>query len=372
MSPATLLAAASFAAALGRAQDYRLKIGLVQGAESAAVLVDEHTRVRNLSTGEMLLLSTGTVEAQAWGGRIVISGRDTGERLEIWHPSNRFVLNGESYPGRLVLRSSDSGLTAVNELELETYLEGVLPHEMSPKWPLEALKAQAVISRTFAVYNLGQHHADGFDLTSDVRSQVYKGLRAVDPAVKEAVRSTQGQVLTWRGKVLNAFFHSCCGGHTRAAHRAWSGGGEPEKPLKGVVDGHCRVSPHYQWEAYFPASDVLRAVQEAGHMVTELRGLQIGKRERTGHAADVIASTEQGSVRVPIDPFRRSLDPTQLKSGHLMRILRRRNGYLFEGRGFGHGVGLCQWGASEQARKGRLYRKILEFYYPASVLRSLE
>jgi stage II sporulation protein D len=298
-------------------------------------------------------------------------GEAASRALEISHPSNTFMLDGKSYPGRLVLRAHEGGLTAINELDLETYLKGVLPEEMSSSWPLEALKAQAVVSRTYAVYNFGQFHNDGFDLAADPRSQVYRGLQHSDPRIDRAVDETRGQVLTYHGEILNAYFHSCCGGHTRAAFRAWHSG-QPVRPLMGVVDTHCSLSPNFNWQAYFPSGDVLEAVQKSGVLATRLISIEPGDKEVSGYLANFKVRTEQGESKVPAEEFRRALDPSELKSSYIVKIRKQDKGYLFIGHGFGHGVGMCQWGARAQAEKGRKFRKILEFYYPESTLRVLE
>jgi stage II sporulation protein D len=353
-----------------RADDFRLKIGLLNGVASARIKVDDQTSVRDVATGQLVSVSPGMLEAKADMDSVQI-GDSFGQVFEISHPSNHFVLDGKNYPGRLLLRAHDGTLTAINELDLETYLEGVLAQEMSPSWPIEALKAQAVVSRSFAVYNLGQFHAKGFDLTNDLRSQVYKGLAHPDPKVQEAVNATRGEVLTYEGQVLNAYFHACCGGHTRASFRAWRSG-ESIRPLNGVVDTTCRLSPHYAWEAYFPADEVLEAVQRAGVLATRLDWIRLGSREPTGYVADLELETDLGRSKVATESFRHALNSSQLKSSFITRIIPKQKGFVFEGRGYGHGVGMCQWGARAQAEKGRKFRKILDFYYPGSEIKILD
>lgn len=275
----------------------------------------------------------------------------------------------KKYQGSLLLRPNpDATLSVISELGLEEYLHGVLPAEMSPDWPPEALKAQAVVARTFALNNLDKFRDSGFDLSNDSRSQVYDGLDSHDPRAIRAVRETAGLVLTWKGRLLPAFFHSCCGGRTASHAAVWGGPRDVPRPLRGVADRFCSASPHYAWSAYFPSDAVLAALQRHRLPVARLKGVRIGSTDPSGIVRTLRVRADGSWLEVRTADLRSWLGPGEFKSARLLRVVEKRKGYVFIGRGFGHGVGLCQWGARGMAERGRDYRKILRYYFPGAEL----
>jgi len=292
-------------------------------------------------------------------------------RLLPGKPKEYVLIGKRKYRGNLLFRpNEDETVTIIDELGLEDYLFGVLPQEMSPKWPLEALKAQAVVARTFALNNLGKFSSSGFDLSDDFFSQIYSGVTLESDSVKRAVEETAKEVLFWRGKRLPAYFHSCCGGHTTDPAGVWGPRtkirSSPPRPLRGVRDRYCKVSPHYRWSAYFRKDDLLRMLQRQGRSVATLTRMRGGTRSPSGALSDVRFLVDGSWIRVSANKLRLWLGPGELKSSRIQRIVRRKRGFEIFGRGYGHGVGLCQWGTRVQAELGRDYRKILSFYFPGS------
>ena len=358
-----------------RRADRLVAVALFSKTASVSFRPEGSFRAVDQSTGELATLDSGRdykVEAE--------KGKDGKVRL-LFGPhlfggsarllpgnAEEFVSIGERrYRGNLLFRPNpDATITVVDELGLEEYLFGVLPHEMSPDWPLEALKAQAVVSRTYALARLGKGQDEAFDLTDDAYSQVYTGVTTESEAVRKAVRATSGRILTYAAKPLPAYFHSTCGGHTAGSNDVW-GGAEPE-PLKGVRDTWCKVSPHYRWEAYFRREDILSALNRNGFTVARLEDLREGDRGSAGWLTNVRVKTERGWTRVPANKFRLWLGVKELKSVRFDSVRRRKKGFDFEGRGYGHGVGLCQWGARAQADAGRSFEEILGHYFPGAAL----
>lgn len=319
-----------------------------------------------------------------WKGELSLKPRENGLRLAdlklktetrlVPADGARIRVNGNPYTGELILRL-DPGqtVTVVEEIGVERYLEGVLPHEMDPSWPLEALKAQAVVARTFTYANLGKFRRDGFDLTADTRSQVYKGQTAVNENVRAAVRQTKGEVLGWSGKLLRVYFHACCGGSTTDAGAAWgSEGGEIPRPLRGVRDPWCRLSPHMSWTAYFAWPELTAAISERRLLPGALTSLKIGAKDAAGYVRTFVARAGGSNTEVRGSDLRTALGGTELKSVRLKSITVKKKGVEFQGAGFGHGVGLCQWGSKLQSEKGRSYGQILSFYFPGSVLSEVD
>ncbi|MDE2490444.1 MAG: SpoIID/LytB domain-containing protein [Elusimicrobia bacterium] len=319
-----------------------------------------------------------------WKGPVTLRPRIGGLRLEdLRLPSETELIpeggatiqvGRDRYRGSLILRL-DPGqtVTVVERVSMEDYLEGVLPFEMDPGWPLEALKAQAVVARTFAYANRGKYRQQGFDLTADTLSQVYRGMSDVNANVRAAVRQTRGEVLGWKGRLLRVYYHACCGGHTENAAEAW--GGDPRDtppPLRGVRDPWCRTSPYMHWTAYFAWQDLMTAIEQRRNLPGPLKTLKIGRRDVAGYVQDFVASA--GRKKVDVDPsdLRLALGASDLKSTKIRRLIVKKHGVEFVGSGSGHGVGLCQWGARVQAEKGRSYEQILSFYFPGSTLSVVE
>jgi stage II sporulation protein D len=293
-------------------------------------------------------------------------------RLKPQSPGACLLIGPRRYSGSLILRrNKDATLTAIDELGFEDYLLGVLPHEMEPGWPLEALKAQAVVARSFAYMQIGKYHRAGYDLSSDTRSQVYGGLGEAAPAVRRAVEETHGEVLGYKGQLLDVYYHACCGGHTAHKSAVWKSSETPP-PLWGVRDKYCESSPHARWSIFLSYSDILAALQKGDFLEGPLRNFQIGRRDMSGYIRNFLTRIGSRSLNLSANDFRTRVGPGTLKSTRISRMRKTSKGILFSGSGSGHGVGLCQWGARLQAEKGRNYEQILRFYFPGSVLSVIE
>ncbi|MBI5241574.1 MAG: SpoIID/LytB domain-containing protein [Elusimicrobia bacterium] len=289
-------------------------------------------------------------------------------RLVARDPGATVLAGPRRYRGGLVIKPAvDESLTVVAELGVEEYLLGVLPHEMEPGWPREALKAQAVVARTFAYYHLGKYKKAGFDLTADTRSQVYGGVGADNEAVRRAVSETRGEVLGYKGELLDVYYHACCGGHTADYAVVW-GHGRAVPPLRGVRDKYCPKSPLGRWKALIPKDEVLTVLQSRRMVGGRLKSFRLGKRDPAGYVRSFLAVVGGEAMVVDAEEFRRAVGATVLRSLRLRKASLGRRGVEFEGSGSGHGVGLCQWGARIQAEAGRRYEQILKLYYPGSTL----
>jgi stage II sporulation protein D len=274
-------------------------------------------------------------------------------------------LNGRFYKGDIYMRATETEkLEVVEHLSVEDYLCGVLPAEMSPDWPLEALKAQAVASRTYALKKADPKK--DYDMTDGADTQVYNGASGMNERIREAVNSTRGEVLAYKGKLITAFFHACCGGHTAAASSSW--GEEVVKPLYGVADPFCRTSSHYRWEFYATNRDLLSFIQSLGATAVKIKGVRVYQRDRAGRAVKLRFATDSASFTASAADLRRTFGTYDIKSTFITRITPVKGGYEFAGKGWGHGVGMCQEGAKFMANNGRTYKKILQHYYPGATI----
>jgi len=262
---------------------------------------------------------------------------------------------GTRVHGDVVVLPGRAKLVAVNVLPLEEYLVGVLGSEMPKSFPLEALKAQAVAARTYALSKKLEQYGQPFHLGSSVISQVYKGLDVEDARTREAVEATRGQVLTWMLQPIEAYFHASCGGRTESGADALG----RELPYLKPVDCPCGKLPTSHWTLTLPAKELAAIFKKAG-------GLEVQGRTSTGRVRRVAV----GPRSVDAVTFRERVGYMKLKSLDF-EVEKARDGWRIEGHGFGHGAGLCQWGARVYAEKGWGYEKILQHYYPGTELQTL-
>jgi stage II sporulation protein D len=269
-------------------------------------------------------------------------------------------------------------------VDLEDYLLGVVVAELGAKEPgdLESLRAQAIVSRTYALRNLGRWEADGFDLYPGVGDQVYAGLVAESALGRDAVTSTRGQVITYQGQLIDAFFSSTCAGHTTRGTDVFRAATGPY--LRSIVDApaggaaYCRISPRYAWRETW-TGDVLRATLRktlsaaapvsAGE-IDGLRDVRVASRNPDGRVATLAVVLRRRQIEVQGPLVRQVLRPqgSELLRSSMIRVSTserggRVTGMVIDGNGSGHGVGMCQWGAIGRARAGQSARQILTAYY---------
>ena len=271
----------------------------------------------------------------------------------------------------LIYKNSKGSLDVINRLELDDYLKGVIPFEGNPAWAIEALKAQAVASRTFALTKIIARRSEEYDVTAGVMSQVYAGKQIEDKKTDEAVDATRGEVLLYNGKLFPAYYHSTCGGATTAADLVWRV--KPLPPLGGVECKFCQKSPHYKWEAKVTPAEIKQKLAKEGMPVSEVLGIRTDKIDKTGRAHKFVIQSTWAEKSVDADAFRVWIDPMRLKSNLIMRIGTNDAGaFVFKGKGWGHGVGMCQYGMKYLGELGYGYREILDLYYPGAQISKLE
>ncbi|MBO0800167.1 MAG: SpoIID/LytB domain-containing protein, partial [Blastocatellia bacterium] len=271
-------------------------------------------------------------------------------------------------PHSIRVRSVGENIT--RELPLEEYLVGVLRGEAASEDEFEALKAQAVISRTFALKNLGRHAGEGFDFCSTTHCQrfLYSDKRSPSP-VRRAVYETAGEVLRDElGCLVDGYFHAACGGVTANIRALW--GVPAPSYLRGVRDDFCETMPHRRWTQTIPAVDLVKALSgdERTNVGPRLDAIVVSKRDATGRAEMLTLSGVRSRVVRGWD-FKiivgRSLGWQKIKSSRFA-VTRSGSDFVFRGSGFGHGLGLCQEGAHVMASRGMNYRQILDHYFPGT------
>jgi stage II sporulation protein D len=271
-----------------------------------------------------------------------------------------FKLGNRTYRGRLHVKKNPAGtIHAINTLDLESYLYGVVPREMPPSWSPEALKAQAVVSRTYAIYQMERNRMKDYDTCNTTSSQVYGGSDDERPASSRAVDETRGQVLMHEGRVALPYFHSNSGGITEDAKNVWL----VDIPyLKTVQDPYSLQAPNTLWSSYFSLDDLQGALSRNGVNVGSLQGVEPLDTSPSGRVKRVRIAGSAGEKVLNANLFRIHTDPQRLKST-FFTARRDGKGVRFEGKGSGHGVGMSQWGAQVMSRSGYSYRDILKYYY---------
>ncbi len=270
-----------------------------------------------------------------------------------------FGLGRYRYKGDLLIRNKNGFLWYVNILDVEDYLRGVLPNEISPKWNTEVIKAQAIAARSFAYYIINKQKNNFYDLTANTFSQVYKGYVNQNNVFNEVIKSTKNLVMVYRNQVIESFFHAACGGHTEDAKNVW---GKALPYLRGIPCGYCRNSPYYKWKSVFSKTALIGLLNKAGFHFTDIRAIIPARRSISGRWMKVRVIGRPKNRVIQGNKFRIILGIKKLKSTKF-RVHRKRDLFEFLGNGWGHGVGMCQWGAKAMAEKGYKYYQILRYYY---------
>ncbi len=353
----------------GRTRQLLVRVLLTEGRQVEGqlqrpyVLLDgQEDKVTDLGSGQ-------DFSASLEGEDIVFSSE--GQQFELSEASleplslesGYFNLNGIDYRGRLELQKSGAKLQAVNVLSLNKYLYGVIKKELAPDWPMEVMKSQAVASRSFALNMMTGEEIEGEKLRADVSTQVYEGKTAETDRGRQAVEATRGEVLVYAGEIVPAFFHANSGGYLEDGRHIW--GGEGFTFIEPGPDNWSRETQHSRWEKELAIDELSAQLEAAGHapMASDpgLRAVGILPSGRASEVSYLTATGERTTLNA--NDFRMAVGGDRIKSSWFEEIRRSGREIFFKGRGWGHGVGMSQWGAKEMAKSGKNYREILEFYF---------
>jgi stage II sporulation protein D len=271
--------------------------------------------------------------------------------------NGNLILGYNSYNGQIEVWKGMNGLYLINELDLEDYVEGVVKAETGKDWAMEALKAQAVVVRTYVLHQKQRSGGKKFHVTSTVLDQLYKG-ENTDSSVSSAVAETSGEILTYNGEPIAAFYHSTSGGKTELPEEAFG----QSYPYLTSVSSNCKLSPYSSWVRRIPLKEIEKATG-----VENLKDISIASHTKTGRVKEIVLLSNPESKTIKATEFRKLLGWKRLPSTDFTLKL---DGEMvdFEGKGYGHGVGLCQWSALEMALEGKTYKEILAHFYPGATL----
>ncbi|MDR3281385.1 MAG: SpoIID/LytB domain-containing protein [Synergistaceae bacterium] len=441
------------------AQNFNVKIGVSDGVANGKVSGDGivFTDAKGLKGS----VRNGAA-ISASGGGISVGGRTLALPVTATAKSG-LGWNGVKYRGRLIFIRGAKGFTVVNELDLENYVRGILKMEMGADWPFEALKAQAILARTFAVRNRGRFSKRGYDFDVGENSQVYRGVNSEDPRTDKAVSSTTGLILTWNGEPAEVFYHSDSGGATADVSHVW-GSGRPY--LLARPEAVNYTSPNSTWQLTLSNAQLTSIFSKMGHNVGSVTALEVAQIDDMGRAVTLKATGDRGAASMKAHDFRMAagsrvvkstfftvtragsgqstappqpgatpqvptpqpaqtppkpasgprvdpliemidagvfttkeimemlMDPSKkeeyLQMGYermknkqgstkaetpkaatpppvVVPLVQTGNGnFIFNGKGWGHGVGLSQWGAKAMADQGMKCEEILAHYFPGT------
>jgi len=340
-------------------------------------LADENGRqLAELPAGAAV---TATVD----DGKVLVScerphGRGRSARYVLTSPSPIEVKpdgsKARAYRGTIEVSAHEDHLALIDRVALEDYLRGVLPSEIPSSFSREALRAQAIAARTYAIMSLQKHGSEGFDLCDGPHCQVYLGVAGERPATDAAVRDTAGLVLTYQHKVIQAVYCDSCGGRTAGNETAWQGS-DPLPYLRPVpdTDRHgalCNESPRNVWTRQIPESKLATALVKF-KVAAPITAIEPASTDDNGRPQAYTIRGSQGDVTIRggvlRDAVNRALGATTLPSADFTAAPNG-DSFVFAGRGSGHGVGLCQWGANAMAKAGRTAAEILAHYYTGAAV----
>jgi len=281
----------------------------------------------------------------------------TGQVCVFSAPGGVALGNAMAFPGVLEIHALDGRLFAILELALETYLRGVVSAEVPASWDVEVKMAQAVAARSYALAQIRDREG-GYDLMSTTLDQVYRARE--NPGAVQAVTMTRGEVLASTGAIVEAFYHSTCGGHTEDPADVW-----PDAPSFpwATTCTTCADSPRYSWEARLRRERVATAHSAVARVDT----LVLEERMSSGRVSRVSLVEGEASVSMPAPMFRRAIGTGTVRSA-FFEVEASAEVLTLRGRGFGHGVGMCQWGAHGLAAEGRDHLAILAHYYAGTTI----
>ena len=299
-------------------------------------------------------------------------------------------VDGRRYRGQLSIVLADSGVRVVNRVEVEAYLRGVVPRELGVRGASDraALEAQAVAARSYAVTRLG-NASRAFDVTATTSDQVYGGADAENALADAAVAATEGLVLMYDGRVVSAPYHSTCGGSTAAPDEIWQSGNEPylqrvSDQIPGSDRFYCDIAPRFRWERSWRGDSLAGIIDRyvrayaavTAASIGAVRSVTVDGLTPSGRVAALWIETDRGRYRLRGNDIRyvlRSAGGELLNSTYFSpEMTRSPDGRLsrltIRGLGYGHGIGMCQWGAIGRARAGQDFRTILRTYYPGTTV----
>jgi len=348
-----------------------VRVRLTEGDSSCNIASKGRITIRNFPSGRAFLSSFFekpiTLKYSSKG--IIVGSELYKVNALLIEPegASPIMVNGRAYRGTISIHKVDSALTVINYVEIEDYIKGVIANEMLPSSDEEALKAQAVIIRSFGIYHILRYKDRLYSI--EANKILYKGKDTEDPRSSKAVEATRGEVVYYNDSLLLTHFSTACGGFTEYAGNVWEASFIFPKP---VDCPYCRSTKQYDWSKTLSKTYIRQKLRGYGIEVKDIKAI-LPDRKSTFGGRITHLSVKEGAkeVTVKINDFRMALGPDTIKSGFL-NIENQKENIAFAGKGWGHGAGLCQYGAVSMANLGYSYEAILSYYYQGSKLKRIK
>ncbi|MDH4262117.1 MAG: SpoIID/LytB domain-containing protein [Spirochaetia bacterium] len=328
----------------------------LKDSQTVRVLIYQGTAVKIDSNSKYEFRNTQNEVIKGNGGYLPkSSGKFISENGE-------FTLNKNIYYGEVLVLNDNHQFSYINHVPMEEYLISVVGHEMSPKWPLDALKAQAVVARTYVAQKMIENHEKLYDIGITTKDQVYGGKQEGDEVVRQAIAETRSQVIIYKGEMAKVFFHSCCGGETASSAEVW----HEDLPYLQKRTCNFKDSPEYNWKLVLSKKEMEDKLGISGISQIIVKDRTESKRVKN------IGITSGGKQNeISASEFRTKIGVEKIRSTRFgMKI--KDNTVIIKGHGYGHGVGLCQWCSKIMAEKRSMkYRSILRYFFPGTHIRTI-
>ncbi|MBF0119958.1 MAG: SpoIID/LytB domain-containing protein [Desulfobacterales bacterium] len=294
------------------------------------------------------------------GDFIVINGEKISSKTcQILSQGISTIIDNENFRGSFIIYIDEKGLSIINYVPIEQYLYGVVPKEMSYSFAKHALMAQAIAARTYAFYVKGKSLDKKYDISATTSMQVYGGFNIEKKETNLAVDLTHGQIMVYDGKPIAAYFHSNSGGHTEDAKNVWSAN---IQYLKGIPDKFSKDILNSAWECKFTLNDIRDKLNSYGFNIKQIKAIKLLDKSKSGRVTKILVTSEKEDIIITGNNFRLAMNPTIIKS-LLFKMEKVKDFVVFKGIGYGHGVGMSQWGARKMAEAKYNYKSILGYYY---------
>ena len=344
--------------------------------------------IATVANGDIVLKNADGAEIYTvpWGGEVRAVARN-----------GCVVIEGKQYRGNVIFIPRDGKITVINELYTDDYVKGVIAKEMPSSWPNEALKAQAVAARCFAYSSLGKHSDYGFDVCATTNCQVYGGMDAETQSTIRAVNETEGMVVCYNGKIISTLFSSSNGGYMEDARNVWSGSYPYFKTIKDEFEKTEEITSA-NWTVEFTPEEIRDKLAASNIYIGEVTGMEVTKTSESGRVLEVVVYGTAGqrnftknaartflglksqlyTITPPsmgrvycigaggqatLDGIYFVITEKGIERRSASNLMAKEGKYVISGRGYGHGVGMSQWGAYYMSQAGYGYQDILMYYY---------
>lgn len=346
------------------AEDNYFEIKIGNSANKFELTSDKNFHLVDKDLNEIHDLGVKSISAEFVDGKIILK---SGDKIlsENFPAKGEFKISSESYiklknkyRGYFHFEVENNKLNAINYIELEDYLKGVVNNELDYSHPMESLKTQAITSRTFAMSNKNKYIKKGYNLTDTTSSQVYRGQSSEHEKTTKAVDETKGMYLAVDSKPISAIFGASSGGIIADAKEVWGG---DYSYLKRKEDPY---SDDYKWNLKFSKEEFINKIKSK-YPLTEIYSINILETDSSGRVKLLEISGDK-TYNIKASELRNLLGAAKMKS--TLYVVQTENDIVFNGKGYGHGVGLSQYGAVNMAKEGKGYEEILQFYFPGTKL----